>query len=168
MVGDPRRDQTQGSVEWDSVELRAQDGWNRHKHSGDVDNFFYHAATIIALFSTTAATLLATLVKSDQTWIVAVFSGLATVLIGIERTFGFGPRWRDHQTLRAGYDGLLDKIKIYRAQPHWTPKVQTERLAEVMDDLRHLRRQEGIAPKAESATALDSRSEPSPDSRSKE
>jgi hypothetical protein len=160
MVGELAKDQPHDRVEWDAVQRRAEAGRKRHKKSGNWDSFAYHVLTVVALASTTAATLLATLVPSDRTWIVAVFSGLATVLIGIERTFGLGPRWRDHQTLRAGYDGLLDKISVYRAQSHWSVDVQGKRLTEVMQDLRRLRRQEGIAPKVESATALESRPEP--------
>jgi hypothetical protein len=76
-------------------------------------------------------------------WVPPALSGLAAFLVAMERALNFGARWRYQLAMRAGYEHVLDQIDFLRTLPE---EEQKRYRAEIVAELRALRRREGMIP----------------------
>lgn len=73
-------------------------------------------------------------------------SAAAGVLVALERSLGFGPRWRFHTEMRAGYTNVLDMIEFYFIIPGDDPEHRKKIRNEIWQSLNALRNRESAVP----------------------
>jgi hypothetical protein len=94
----------------DDSEIRKSLERSIAEHNPRLDSFLYNGGTALAIICTTAAT---SFVWTGETgWIPRVLTGIATVVIALERALGFGARWQSHRRMRAQYEGLLQDLDL--------------------------------------------------------
>lgn len=47
----------------------------------------------------------------------SILAAAAAFLVALERTLGFGARWRFHLEMRSLYEGILDRIALLKLAP---------------------------------------------------
>ena len=80
------------------------DAISRHRHSAFGDSLMYNGGTALALACTIIVGIWS---KDDPSWYPKILSGLATFVVGMERSLKFGARWRFHIGMQAAYRSLL-------------------------------------------------------------
>lgn len=75
-------------------------------HAGGIDSFMYNGGTILALISSGAAGVLATV----HPFVAAILSGTASFFIAVTRILNFGGRWRWHLQRRARYANMIYEL----------------------------------------------------------
>lgn len=117
-------------------------------HRTGPDAWMYNGGTIVVLVLTAAVSVLAgrDVLPSDYSWLPSVLSAIAGVLVALERSLGFGPRWRFHAELKAGYKTVLDMISFYFVIPPDDHDQKKKIRAEVWQSLNALRNRESAIP----------------------
>ena len=82
-------------------------------HSGDIDSSMYNGGTLISLFASGAAGVVATL----EPVVASVLAALAAFFIAATRLLDFGGRWRWHLNRRARYAGMIYRLNASSLQP---------------------------------------------------
>lgn len=94
------------------------------------DAWYYNGITAVILLCTA---LLATLPPGTEGsilyWLSKLFAVLSMFLVALDRTLGFGPRWRFHIEMENAYRMLLDQIVALQA-------LQPADLVTPLNDLR--------------------------------
>jgi hypothetical protein len=130
----------------DGIELRVKAAITRHNTL--VDNWLFNGSTVLALFCSGAASILAvnkSINGSDL--LTSVLAALAAFLVALERTLGFGARWRFHLELRNSYEAILDLIELHKVAPD-DEKIKIEQ--EIWTALRAARAREAAIPSGSS------------------
>lgn len=108
------------------------------------DAWYYNGITAIVLLCTA---LLATLPPGQEGsvlyWLSKVFAVLSMFLVALDRTLGFGPRWRFHIEMENSYRILLDQILALQTVE---PKDATQPLNELRISLASVRAREHNIP----------------------
>jgi hypothetical protein len=95
-------------------------------HSGRIDFFFYNVGTGLALLSSGAATVLATV----RPIIGASLSAVATFFFAMTRILQFGHRWRTELARQGSYAKMIYDLN---SAAHLDADVQLRRVTEVYE-----------------------------------
>jgi hypothetical protein len=114
-------------------------------HERHYDGWLYNGGTVVALVATTTATVLPSVsgIAKNNIWIIAVCSGVATLLVSLERALRFGERWAYHSGMKARYRFLLDSLVVLFTL---TQGEQTRAFRNLMVELRAVRLLESALP----------------------
>lgn len=117
-------------------------------HRTGLDAWMYNGGTILILVLTALVSILTgkDVLPSNYSWVPSVLSAIAGVLVALERSLGFGPRWRFHAELKAGYKTVLDMISFYFVIPDSDVDQKKNIRAEVWQSLNALRNRESAIP----------------------
>lgn len=101
-------------IPYNFTELRKEinDSVAEHKKYGGWDGFIYNSTTILAIVMTSLAALL-----PIDIFYLKIISGIAAMLIAIDRTLNWGARWIYHRQMRHEYLIILAKISFYENMP---------------------------------------------------
>lgn len=75
-----------------------------------------------------------------------MLSAAAGLFVALERSLGFGQRWRFHTEMKAGYITVIDMINFYFAIPTEEMAQRVKLRAEIWQSLNALRRRESAIP----------------------
>jgi hypothetical protein len=135
--------------QWSSIKERVEAEVRKHTSEGKGDGTRYNGGTLLVLLFTSAAALLPAADLGGWEWVPPVLSGTTAFLVGAERALEFGPRWKYHRAMNAGYKSVLDEIDFYLAMyPNLTGDDQMRYSREILANLHTLRRQESGIPGA--------------------
>ena len=117
-------------------------------HKTGLDAWMYNGGTIVVLVLTALVSILAgkDVLPSEYFWITSVLSAIAGVLVALERSLGFGQRWRFHAELKSGYKTVLDMISFYFVISHEDADQKKKIRAEIWQSLNALRNRESAIP----------------------
>jgi hypothetical protein len=108
-------------------------------HTGNTDMWGYNGGTIVALFASGTAGVVATL--SPVT--ASILSALAAFAIAVTRTLDFGSRWRWHLRRRARYAGMIYRLNSSSLQ---SPDEQRSMIRALYVELALEREGDGLVP----------------------
>jgi hypothetical protein len=115
------------------------------EHSPTLDACLFNGGTLLILTLTALASLFSSkLFGENDTWIGAVFSTIAGVLVAAERALSFGARWRFHHEMRNGYMSLVDMIDFANLLPSGPEK--SKYVKDIWASLYALRSRESAIP----------------------
>ncbi|MCP5259878.1 MAG: hypothetical protein R3E92_16750 [Burkholderiaceae bacterium] len=118
-------------------------------HHTAFDGWLYNGGTVLILFLTGAVAVLSgKVVPLDDSvkWLPAVLSAFAGLFVALERSLGFGPRWRFHTEMKAGYRTVSDMIDFYFIIPLEEKEQRTRIRNEIWQSLNALRSRESAIP----------------------
>ena len=81
------------------------------------DGFWYNGGTVASLGLSGFASIAAASKAADLAIPVAISAGLATFIIAVQRSLGFGARWKFHIEMQSAYRALLDGVVFCSAVP---------------------------------------------------
>jgi len=115
------------------------------EHSPSLDAWCFNGGTLLTLTLTAAAALFSSKTFGDSlTYIGAIFSSIAGVLVAAERALAFGARWRFHHEMRSGYRSIVDMIDFAALLPSGPEKEKYTR--DIWAALYALRSRESAIP----------------------
>lgn len=115
---------------------------DEHNSYGGWDGTLYNASTILSI--TLAA--LASLLPIDSKYL-KILSGMAAIIIAIDRSLNWGARWLYHRHMRHGYLNILAKITFFENLPSvFTDEERKIYFREIFTDLYTLRQKETEMP----------------------
>jgi len=134
------------SVAFEPLRHSIQESIAGHKTAPDA--WMYNGGTIVVLTLTALVSILAgkDVLPSEFAWVTSVLSAVAGVLVALERSLGFGPRWRFHAELKAGYKTVNDMITFYFIIPQSDEDQRKKIRAEIWQSLNALRNRESAIP----------------------
>ncbi len=117
-------------------------------HGTGLDGWMYNGGTILILVLTAAVSILSGNVIDIQSfkWLPSVLSALAGLFVALERSLGFGPRWRFHTEMKAGYQTVRDLIDYYFIIPEDEKDQKARIRSEIWQSLNALRSRESALP----------------------
>jgi hypothetical protein len=117
-------------------------------HRTGPDAWLYNGGTVLVLVLTAVVSVLtgSRIVLQGLEWLPSVLSAFAGVLVALERSLGFGPRWRHHTELKSGYKTVLDMISYYFVIPAAEVDQKKKVRAEIWQSLNALRSRESSIP----------------------
>ena len=118
-------------------------------HRVGPDAWYYNGGTVLVLSLTAGVSVLSGKViplPAEVAWLPSVLSAVAGVLVALERSLGFGPRWRFHTQMRAGYRTVNDMIDFYFIIPEDEVDQRKKIRAEIWQSLNALRNRESAIP----------------------
>jgi hypothetical protein len=142
----------------DDPASREQQGFNKLRdsisqsikaHRTVFDGWLYNGGTVVILLLTGAVSVLSgkvVPVNVSFDWLPAVLSALAGLFVALERSLGFGPRWRFHTEMKAGYRTVSDMIDFYFIIPEEEKEQRTRIRNEIWQSLNALRSRESAIP----------------------
>jgi hypothetical protein len=142
----------------DDASSREQQGFDKLResisqsikaHRTGFDGWMYNGGTVVILLLTGAVSVLSgkvVLVGDSFQWLPAVLSALAGLFVALERSLGFGPRWRFHTEMKAGYRTVSDMIDFYFIIPEEEKDQRTRIRNEIWQSLNALRSRESAIP----------------------
>ncbi|MDJ1473544.1 hypothetical protein [Xanthocytophaga flava] len=133
------------SNNFDSLKEQIKESIQEHKYHQSLDAYTYNTSVLVAITATTVATLLPPTI--DYIWFVKILSGIAALLIALDRSLNWGARWLYHRTMRHEYLIIEAKISFYE---NITQDLSSEEkhkyYLEIYNDLYTLRRREAYVP----------------------
>jgi hypothetical protein len=108
-------------------------------HSGGIDFLMYNVGTVVALFSSGAAAVVATQVPL----LGSALAAFSAFLIAVTRILKFGSRWGAQLSRRAGYAAMIYDLN---AVAYLDEALQNKRIDEIYVRLAATRRQDGDVP----------------------
>ncbi len=118
-------------------------------HRTFVDGWLYNGGTVLTLSLTAAVSLVSGKVFPEgiiSDWVAPVLSTTAGLVVALERSLGFGQRWRFHTEMRAGYITVKDMINMYFSYPQEEKEQRAKAKAEIWQSLNALRSRESAIP----------------------
>lgn len=118
-------------------------------HRTGFDGLMYNGGTVFILSLTAAVSVLSGKVidlGDDSNWIPPVLSAVAGLFVALERSLGFGPRWRFHVEMKAGYKTVKDMIHFYFVIPDDEKDQKVRVRNEIWQSLHALRSRESALP----------------------
>ena len=117
-------------------------------HKTGLDAWMYNGGTVLVLFVTALVSILTgkDFLPPALSRLPSVLAALAGVLVALERSLGFGPRWRFHAELKAGYKTVNDMITFYFVIPESDEDQRKKIRAEIWQSLNALRNRESSIP----------------------
>lgn len=118
-------------------------------HRTGVDGWLYNGGTVVTLLLTASVSVLSGKVFPDDMfalWLPSVLSAAAGLFVALERSLGFGQRWRFHTEMKAGYITVIDMINFYFAIPDDEKEQRLKLRAEIWQSLNALRSRESAIP----------------------
>jgi hypothetical protein len=117
-------------------------------HRTGPDAWMYNGGTVVVLILTAFVSVLTgkDFLPTQLSWLPSVLSAVAGVLVALERSLGFGPRWRFHSELKAGYKTVNDMITFYFVIPTSDEDQRKKIRAEIWQSLNALRNRESAIP----------------------
>jgi hypothetical protein len=127
-------------------------------HRTHVDGWLYNGGTVLVLFLTAAVSVLTGKVVDlgGLVWLPAVLSAVAGIFVALERALGFGPRWRFHTEMKAGYKTVSDMIDYYFVVPEDEKEQRAKIRVEIWQSLSALRSRESAIPNSGGAITAGS------------
>ena len=113
------------------------------------DAWLYNGGTVTVLVLTATVSVLSgnqKLLSTSWEWIPSALSAVVGVLVALERSLGFGSRWRFHTELKAGYRTVNDLILFYFVIPKEDEDQRKKVRAEIWQSLNALRNRESALP----------------------
>ena len=84
------------------------------EHSPSLDSWAFNGGTLLTLAFTATAALFSSKTFGDSfTYVGAIFSSLAGMLVAAERALAFGARWRFHHEMRGGRGNTLHGGQLF-------------------------------------------------------
>lgn len=119
----------------------------QNHHTG-LDGALYNGGTLLILVLTGAVSVLSgKVVQLDShQWLPSVLSAVAGLFVALERSLGFGPRWRFHTEMKAGYKTVSDMIDFYFIIPDEEREQKAKIRNEIWQSLNALRSRESAIP----------------------
>jgi hypothetical protein len=115
------------------------------EHSPSTDSWCFNGGTLLTLIFTATAALFAGKIFGDSlTYVGAILSSIAGVLVAAERALAFGARWRFHHEMRGGYRSIMDMIDFAGLLPNGPEKAKYTR--DIWTALYALRSRESAIP----------------------
>ncbi len=133
------------SSEFDALRLRLEKTIE-DEHGTALDAWLYNGLTAFALALNAAIAVLASFewAKSNL-WLAAVLAAVAGFIVALERSLGFGSRWRFHVEMKNIYQAIIDMIDFYMV----IPEAEREKYRrDIFDALYAARKREGGLPNA--------------------
>ena len=127
----------------DELQNEVRESMLRHRRHAGADGVFYNGGTVLTVILTGVATFLAPALPEGYVWVVAVLTGLATIVIVIQRTLSFGERWAFHTRMASNYDSIIQKIRRYKAN---VPSNGQKALDDIYRDYEAVKGREGELP----------------------
>jgi uncharacterized protein len=131
-----------------SLKSQVQRSLGEHKRSMLIDSWFYNGGTVAIVIATTLATLVPSIAPA-YVIVGQILTGLATILVALQRTLGAAERYTFHRQMLAGYRVIDDYITEY---PLVLATDQPALLVQIRQDLLALRRREAGLPGVGAAT----------------
>jgi len=122
---------------------------SKDDHQPGLDGWLYNAGTVVTLMLTAVVSVISGNVftlDEDYRWLPSALSAAVGLLVALERSLGFGPRWRFHTEMRTGYTTVIDMIQFYFAIPVDQAEQRTKMRAEIWQSLNALRSRESAIP----------------------
>jgi hypothetical protein len=116
---------------------------SEHNKFSGWDSTIYNATTILAIILTSAAALFPT----ADPYYLKIMSGIAAILIAIDRALNWGGRWIYNRQMRHEYLIILAKISFYENMPkNFTEEEIKMYYMEIYTELYNTRRKEVSMP----------------------
>ena len=116
-------------------------------HRTRFDGIMYNGGTVVVLLLTGLVSLYSGKVLDPPwPWWAAALSGAAGLFVALERSLGFGPRWRFHTEMKAGYQTVTDMIDYYKILPEEEKEQRAKVRSEIWQSLNALRNRESSLP----------------------
>lgn len=110
-----------GPIEFAPIKARLERAVQ--EHSPSLDAWAFNGGTLLTLVFTAAAALFSSQTFGESlTYVGAILSSLAGVLVAAERALAFGARWRFHHEMRSGYRSIIDMIDFAALLPEGAEK----------------------------------------------
>ena len=141
----------------DNIPNKEQLGFNKlresiadsiRSHHTRLDGALYNGGTVLILLLTGAVSVLSGKVVplDSHQWLPSVLSAIAGLFVALERSLGFGPRWRFHTEMKAGYKTVSDMIDFYFIIPDEEREQKAKIRNEIWQSLNALRSRESAIP----------------------
>lgn len=113
-----------------------------HSKYGGWDGIVYNSTTIVTIIMTSLAALL-----DVDVFYLKIISGIAAILIAIDRVLNWGARWVYHRQMRHEYLIILAKISFYENMPeNFSDEEKKKYYEEIYTELYNIRRKEILMP----------------------
>jgi hypothetical protein len=137
-------------ITYNFLELRKEisESVKEHNKYGGWDGLIYNSTTVLAIVMTSLAALLPNL----GVFYLKIISGIAAMLIAIDRALNWGARWIYHRQMRHEYLVILAKISFYENMPeNFTDEEKKAHFMEIYTELYNTRRKEVSMPGVKAA-----------------
>ena len=134
----------ENEITYNFLELRKEinDSIAEHNKYGGWDGVIYNSTTILAIVMTSLAALL-----PIDVFYLKIISGIAAMLIAVDRALNWGARWIYHRQMRHEYLIILAKISFYENMPkNFTEDEIKTYFMEIYTELYNTRRKEVSMP----------------------
>ena len=151
-------DGTQTHEQLGLEKLRSSISESVRAHRTFTDGCLYNGGTVVVLFLTAGVSVLTGKVidLGGYSWLPTVLSAVAGIFVALERSLGFGPRWRFHTEMKAGYKTVSDMIDYYYVVPQDEKEQRAKIRVEIWQSLSALRSRESAIPNSGGAVTAGS------------
>ncbi|MBK7357180.1 hypothetical protein [Propionivibrio sp.] len=112
-----------GPIDFTPIKERLQRAID--EHSPSLDAWCFNGGTLLTLTFTAASALFSSQAFGEKlTFVAAILSSVAGVLVAAERALAFGARWRFHHEMRSGYRSIVDMIDFAALLPDGPEKAK--------------------------------------------